>query len=89
MSLFVEHRGGLSNEHRVRSGTVSCIPLQLNLHFSGHGFWRLRRWGSAGSWVNNFFNCIVYFLYDGVYMSYKNLSKTFKSSQKGFPSVKK
>lgn len=55
MSLFVEHRGGLSNEHRVRSGTVSCIPLQLNLHFSGHGFWRLRRWGSAGSWVNKVF----------------------------------
>ncbi|KAK9889819.1 hypothetical protein WA026_007187 [Henosepilachna vigintioctopunctata] len=40
----------LNDSHRNKSGTVSCIPLQL--HFSAHGFFprKLRRWGSTGSW---------------------------------------
>lgn len=47
----------ISEEHRHRSGTISCIPLHLNMHFSTQGFFprRLRRWGSTGSWVNDDF----------------------------------
>ncbi|KAJ3642100.1 hypothetical protein Zmor_024914 [Zophobas morio] len=49
----------LTPQHRSKSGTVSCIPLQL--HFSAHAFFprRLRRWGSTGSWVIRRFACQV------------------------------
>ncbi|CAG9817323.1 unnamed protein product, partial [Phaedon cochleariae] len=42
----------ISPAHRNKSGTISCIPMHLNISFSAHGFFprRLRRWGSTGSW---------------------------------------
>lgn len=46
---MLEQNRILGVHQRQRSGTISCIPLHL--HFSTHGLFRLRKWGSTGSWV--------------------------------------
>lgn len=50
---MLEPRGMLNQSHRSKSGTVSCIPLHVNLHLSTLGIFprKLKRWGSTGSWV--------------------------------------
>lgn len=46
----------ITAEHRHKSGTISCIPMHLNINFSAQTLFprKLRRWGSTGSWVNFF-----------------------------------